>query len=437
MYRTIMAGRSFDNNNTKTTYQGVSNGFDSFSESMTHGINSPLAKLLLQMIVIILVSRIFGALFREIHQPSVIGEVIAGICLGPSLCGLIFPSFSSFLFPIDSLGHLQVLSQLGLVLFMFVVGMELDLGILRSGAGKALGISIAGIIFPFMLGMVLSYFLFREYGNARSGFLPFSLFIGVAMSITAFPVLARIIKERKLGLTRIGNLAIACAAFGDITGWCILAAVISIAKAGSMVGAIFPLFMAIFYIILMFLVVKPFLERISQDKNMLAIMFCVLLASAAFTELIGVHALFGAFIAGALAPSKKIFRLALIEKTEYVSVTLLLPLFFAFSGLRTQIGLLSSSHSWLIFLLILIAAIVGKLGGTFIASRLVGENSKDSLVLGALLNTRGLMELVVLNIGYDLGIISQQIFTALVLMALLTTCMTGPILNWLLRPGHE
>lgn len=426
MYKITLAGRSFDSNNFKTANQVVNYSFD-----------SPLAKLLLQMIVIILVSRIFGALFRKIHQPAVIGEVVAGICLGPSLCGLIFPSFSSFLFPLDSLGHLQILSQLGLVLFMFVVGMELDLGILKSGAGNALGISLAGIMFPFTLGMVLSYFLFREYGNTASGFLPFSLFTGIAMSITAFPVLARIIKERKLNLTRIGNLAIACAAIGDITGWYILAAVISFVKAGSTVGAIFPITMAVLYILFMFLVMKPFLERLSRNRDMLAIMFCVLLASAAFTELIGIHALFGAFVAGALAPAKKNFRQTLIEKTEYVSVTLLLPLFFAFSGLRTQIGLLSSSHSWFIFLLILLAAIVGKLGGTFIASRFTGENVKDSLLLGALLNTRGLMELVVLNIGYDLGIISQQIFTALVLMALVTTCMTGPILNWLLRQGRE
>jgi Kef-type K+ transport system membrane component KefB len=324
-----------------------------------------------------------------------------------------------------------------LILFMFVVGMEVDLKILKSKAANAIIISHASIIIPYTLGMGLAYFLYKEYAPANAGFLSFSLFIGIAMSITAFPVLARIIKERNMSSTRIGNLAITCAAADDITAWCILAAVISIAKAGSAVSALFTIALSILYVLLMFSIAKPMLQKISSkyfDKeklsvNMLALMIGVLLISSFITELIGIHALFGAFVAGVIMPSTINFRKLLIEKTEYISITLLLPLFFAFSGLRTQIGLLNSLHAWMICGTILIVAIIGKFGGSLLAARFVGESWKESIIIGALINTRGLMELVVLNIGYDLGILTSEIFTMMVIMALVTTCMTGPILN--------
>jgi Kef-type K+ transport system membrane component KefB len=250
-------------------------------------------------------------------------------------------------------------------------------------------------------------------------------------------VLARIIKERQMGATRIGNLAITCAAIGDITAWCILAAVISIAKAGSAISAVFTIALSILYVLFMFKIAKPLLQKINNkhfDKenlsvNMLALMIGVLLISSFITELIGIHALFGAFLAGVIMPSTINFRKLLIERTEYISITLLLPLFFAFSGLRTQIGLLNTAHAWIICIVILIVAIIGKFGGSLFAARFVGESWKDSIIIGALINTRGLMELVVLNIGYDLGILNSEIFTMMVIMALATTCMTGPILN--------
>jgi Kef-type K+ transport system membrane component KefB len=293
--------------------------------------------------------------------------------------------------------------------------------------------------------MGIAYFLYKKYASGNTDFLSFSLFIGIAMSITAFPVLARIIKERKMSNTRIGNLAITCAAADDITAWCILAAVISIAKASSSFIAIFTIALACLYVVCMFTILRPFLQKLNTkyfDKenlgvNMLALMIGVLLISSFITEMIGIHALFGAFLAGTIMPSTPNFRKLLIERTEYISITLLLPLFFAFSGLRTQIGLLNSTSAWIVCGAILIVAIAGKFGGSMLAARFVGESWNDSIIIGSLINTRGLMELVVLNIGYDSGIISSEIFTMMVIMALVTTCMTGPVLNMMKRNAEN
>jgi len=438
MYKIVQAGKFLEV--SKSIQINASNSFsitEVFRQHIIHNASGSLSVLLLQIIAIIFTARIFGFLFSKLGQPAVIGEIAAGIFLGPSVLGFIFPSCNQFLFPQNSLSNLQLFSQLGLILFMFVVGMEVDLKVLKSKAGNVIIISHASMIIPYALGMALAYFLYKEYAPANATFLAFSLFIGIVMSITAFPVLARIIKERKMNASRIGNLAITCAAIGDITAWCILAAVISIAKAGSAVSALFTIALAFLYVLLMFKIVKPFLQKINDkyfDKenlsvNMLGLIIGVLLISSFITELIGIHALFGAFLAGVIMPSTINFRKLLIERTEYISITLLLPLFFAFSGLRTQIGLLNTSHAWIICAVILVVAIMGKFGGSLLAARFVGESWKDSIIIGALINTRGLMELVVLNIGYDLGILNSEIFTMMVIMALVTTCMTGPILN--------
>ena len=246
-----------------------------------------------------------------------------------------------------------------------------------------------------------------------------------------------------MGSTRIGNLTITCAAADDITAWCILAAVISIAKAGSAMSALFTIALSILYVIGMFKIVGPVLQKITSKwfhketltVNMLALIIGILLVSSLITELIGIHALLGAFLAGVIMPATNSFRRLLIERTEYISITLLLPLFFAFSGLRTQIGLLNTMNAWMVCGAILIVAIAGKFGGSFFAAKFAGESWKDSVIIGALINTRGLMELVVLNIGYDLRIISSEIFTMMVIMALVTTCMTGPILNLMKAHG--
>jgi len=438
MYKIVGAGHLLEI--SKPTQYNTSNNSSAneiLKANITRNVSGSLSILLLQIIAIIFTARVFGFLFKKLGQPTVIGEVAAGIILGPSVVGLFFPAFSIFVFPQNSLSTLQLFSQLGLILFMFVVGMEVNLNSLKNKAGNAIVISHASIIIPYTLGIALAYFLYKEYAKANVDFLSFSLFIGIAMSITAFPVLARIIKERKMTDTPTGNLAITCAAADDVTAWCILAAVISIAKAGSAISALFTIGLAIIYVLCMLKIVMPILQKVNNkyfnketlSVNMLALMIGVLLISSFLTELIGIHALFGAFLAGVVMPSTINFRKLLIERTEYISITLLLPLFFAFSGLRTQIGLLNTAHAWLVCGAIIIVAIAGKFGGSFFAARFVGESWKNSAIIGALINTRGLMELVVLNIGFDLGIISSEIFTMMVIMALFTTCMTGPLLN--------
>ncbi|MBC7863382.1 MAG: cation:proton antiporter [Bacteroidia bacterium] len=415
----------------------TTSGYDQVKDALHHNITNPLAILLLQIITIIIVARVFGFLAKKIGQPTVIGEIIAGIFLGPSFIGMYFPEFSGFLFPKTSLPNLQFLSQIGLIFFMFIVGMELDLKVLRKKAHEAMIISHASIIFPFALGMGLAFFIYKVYAPANVSFLSFSLFTGIAMSITAFPVLARIVQERQLTKTRVGAIAITCAAVDDITAWCILAAVIAIVKAGSALSSFYTILMAITYVILMLKVVQPFLKRVgdiyshqdTMSKPVVAIFFVTLLLSSCVSEIIGIHALFGAFMAGVIMPQNLNFRNVFIEKVEDVSVVLLLPLFFVFTGLRTQIGLLNDVELWKVCGLIILVAVTGKFLGSTIAAKFTGQKWRESLIIGALMNTRGLMELVVLNIGFDLGVLTPQVFAMMVIMALVTTFMTGPCLD--------
>ncbi|WP_026703458.1 cation:proton antiporter domain-containing protein [Flavobacterium soli] len=408
-----------------------------FVDSMSHSLKEPLAILLLQIISIILVARFFGWIFRKIGQPSVIGEMVAGIVIGPSLMGLYFPEFFDTLFPVASLGNLKFLSQIGLIFFMFVIGMELDLKALKNKANDAVVISHASIIFPFTLGTALAYFMYNQFAPDGVEFMSFALFLGISMSITAFPVLARIVQERGIHKTKLGTIVITCAAADDITAWCILATVIAIVKAGSFVSSLYVIALAISYVFLMLRVVRPFLERVGQLKNsrqslskpVVAIFLLTLIISAYTTEIIGIHALFGAFLAGAIMPDNTKFRAIFIEKVEDVSVIILLPLFFVFTGLRTQIGLINDPYLWKITGLIIVVAVIGKFLGSAIAAKFVGQNWRDSLTIGALMNTRGLMELIVLNIGLDLKVLSPEIFTMMVIMALVTTFMTGPALD--------
>ena len=399
----------------------------------------PLAILILQILSIILIARLFGWMMNKIGQPTVIGEIIAGIFLGPSLLGLFFPQFSNFLFPTESLVNLQFLSQIGLILFMFIVGMELDVGILKRSAQDAIVVSHASIIFPYFLGVVLAYFLYQNFAPDTISFTAFALFIGIAMSITAFPVLARIIQEKDLTKDHLGTLAITCAAVDDVTAWSILAVVIAIVKAGDITSSLLTIFFSVVYVMFMIFVVKRLLNKIAQthftretvNKPILAILFGILLLSSYMTEVIGIHALFGAFMAGVIIPANQSFRRVLAEKIEDFSLVFLLPLFFVFTGLRTQIGSLNNPDLWIVCIIIIAVAIIGKFLGSAFAARFVGQSWRDSLVLGALMNTRGLMELVVLNIGYDLGVLTPEVFTMLVLMALITTFMTGPSITFI------
>jgi Kef-type K+ transport system membrane component KefB len=409
-----------------------------FWESLSHNLAHPLGLLLLQISVIVLFSRLLGFLFTKIGQPMVIGEIIAGIVLGPSVLGLIWPQFTAFLFQPDSLGRLEILSKLGLILFMFIIGLELEVGLLKDKAHTAVVVSHASIVFPFCLGVGLAYFLFSDFAPAGVSFVAFSLFMGIAMSITAFPVLARIIQERGLTGSPLGVLAITCAAADDVTAWCILAAVVAIIQAGTVITALFTLLLAVSYVLIMLYLVRPLLQRLGArygqpgqvNKTFIAALFILLFLSALATEAIGIHALFGAFLAGAIMPAANLaFRHWLVTRLEDVSLVILLPLFFAFTGLKTQLGLLNQGYLWLVCGLIMAVAVAGKFGGSLVAARITGQSWADSLAIGALMNTRGLIQLVVLEIGFELGILTPTVFTMMVLMALVTTFMTSPALS--------
>jgi Kef-type K+ transport system membrane component KefB len=441
IYWIVQIGKVLQTGRNVRIAQNETSHWTEFLNTLSQNFTHPLALLLAQIITIIIVARLLGWMCKKIGQPTVIGEIAAGILLGPSFVGIYFPGFSLALFPVQSLGNLQFLSQIGLILFMFMVGMELDLKTLKTKAQDAVVISHASIIIPFTLGMGLAYFIYLSFAPEGVQFLSFALFLGIAMSITAFPVLARIVQERGIHKTRLGAIVITCAAVDDITAWCILAAVIAIVKAGSFGSSVYIIFMAIGYVLLMFSVVKPFLKRVgdlypsreNMSKPIVAIFFLTLILSSYATEVIGIHALFGAFLAGTIMPDNMKFRIILIEKIEDIALVLLLPLFFVFTGLRTEIGLLNDLFLWKITGLIILVAVTGKFLGSALAARFVGQNWRDSLSIGALMNTRGLMELVVLNIGYDLGVLNPQIFAMMVIMALVTTFMTGPALDLINR----
>lgn len=408
-----------------------------FWANLASNLTHPLSLLLLQISVVVLLARLFGFLFSKIGQPTVIGEIIAGIVLGPSVLGLIWPQFTAFLFQPDSLGRLDMLSKLGLILFMFIIGLELEVSLLKNKAHTAVVVSHASIVLPFCLGVGLAYFLFSDFAPVGVSFMAFSLFMGIAMSITAFPVLARIIQERGLTGSPLGVLAITCAAADDVTAWCILAAVVAIIGAGTVITALLTLLLAVSYVLVMLFWVRPLLQRLGTrfgqpgqvNKTFVAALFILLFLSAWVTEIIGIHALFGAFLAGAIMPANPAFRHWLITRLEDVSLVILLPLFFAFTGLKTQLGLLNGGYLWLVCGLIMAVAVAGKFGGSLVAARITGQSWADSLAIGALMNTRGLIQLVVLEIGFELGILTPTVFTMMVLMALVTTVMTCPALS--------
>jgi Kef-type K+ transport system membrane component KefB len=393
--------------------------------------------LMLQLVIILLIARLMGYLFQLIGQPMVIGEIVAGLLLGPSVLGMLAPHISSVIFPENSVNILEQLSQLGLIFFMFIIGMELDTQSFKKSANTAILISVASIVIPFISGILLAFYLYEGFAPANIPFSSFALFMGTTMSITAFPILARIVQERKLTKTLVGTMAISIAAIGDVVAWCILAVVIAIVKSGGISHSLVTIVLSIVYISGMFFIVKPLMFRIGRvyasretmSKPIVALVFLLILLSALITEAIGIHVLFGAFMAGVVMPDNLNFKRVFTEKIEDVSLVILLPLFFVSTGLRTQIGLIDSLHLWIVCGLIILAAIVGKFGGTLIASRYSGLSWSHSLALGVLMNAKGLMELIVLNIGYDLGILSPEVFAMLVIMAIATTLITGPGLN--------
>jgi Kef-type K+ transport system membrane component KefB len=398
-----------------------------------------VALLLVQMAAILLVSRALGSLTRWAYQPLVIAEILAGIVLGPSLLGRVWPDALQVIFPRQSLGALNIVSQIGLVLFMFLVGLEIDPRLLKERGTAPLWIGWIGIAVPFGAGIASGSLLPASYAGPAASPVSLALFLGVAMSVTAFPVLARILSERQLLGTRLGALSVGAAAVGDLAAWCLLAFVVAVARAGGLSQAVWTALLGAVFATVAIFILRPFLKRLAarvSDRSGLTTSttvgaFLLLLVSALFTESIGIHALFGAFIAGAIIPNEEGLAASLGERMETVTVTLFLPLFFAYSGLRTDLGLLSGASDWELALAILVVATGAKFGACAAAARWTGSSWREAAAIGVLMNTRGLMELIVLNIGLDLGVISPTLFTMLVLMALVTTIATTPLLRWI------
>ena len=394
--------------------------------------------LLSQIAVVVFAARAAGRIVRALGQPQVVGEMTAGILLGPSLLGWLAPDLSAALFPPAGLSHLEAISQVGMVVFMFLVGLRLDPQHLRRSGTTAVVISQASIAAPFALGSALAVWLHASLAPAGVGLTGFALFMGAAMSITAFPVLARILVERDLLTTRTGTLALACAAVDDVAAWIILAIVVVIVRAGSAAVSIGTTLAGVaMFVGVMWILVRPQLRRLQAHlpeggpvpRDVLAAVLLIALLSAVATEWIGIHALFGAFFAGAMMPKSATFVQTVNERLEDVTVVLLLPLFFALTGLRTSVGLLDGVGPWAMCATIVGVAVAGKFGGAALAARAAGVPWREAATVGALMNTRGLMELVILNVGLEIGVISPALFTMMVLMAIVTTAMTAPLLE--------
>lgn len=397
-----------------------------------------LFTLVLQIAVVLAACRVVGNLFLTIRQPRVVGEMVVGIMLGPSLLGSIAPQLSAFLFPASSLGFLNALSQIGVIFFMFLVGLGINLGELKSQGHATVLTSHVSITAPFVLASFLAVYLYPRLSDSSIPFTSFALFMGAAMSITAFPVLARILTERNMLQSRLGALAIACAAVDDVTGWCILAYIVVLIRAAN-IGH--PIWLTggglIAFTLLLLYGVQPLLKRFELlfrqtgqlSENAIALMLLLALVSALCTEWLGIHLLFGSFLMGAIMPKEQKFVRYVVNRFETIVVTLLLPLFFAFTGLRTNIGLVKGADMWMNCALIILVATVGKLGGSMLASWWTGMSLREAAGLGTLMNTRGLMELVILNLGLDIKVISPALFSMMVLMALATTLMTSPLLQ--------
>jgi Kef-type K+ transport system membrane component KefB len=396
-----------------------------------HGKPDVLIHVLLTLTAMVALGWLLSQLFRKLGQPPVIGEVVAGLTLGPSVLGQLWPDAQQLLLPAEVAPHLGVIAQFGVILYMFLIGLELNPGLLEDRARATILIAHASIAVPFILGSALALLLYPRLSNSDVPFTSFALFLGVAMAITAFPVLARILSDQRLQSTPLGVLALACAATGDATAWCLLAFVVGIAQA-KISGAVVVIGLTAAYLAFMLLIVRPLAARmtsVTPTRGAVALVLVALLLSALATEAIGIHAIFGAFMLGAVIPHDSAIAREFIHKLEDFITVLLLPAFFALTGMRTQIGLVAGWEQWLLCVVIITTASVGKFGGTMISARLTGMGWRDASALGILMNTRGLMELIVLNIGLDLKIISPTLFAMMVLMALATTIATTPMLR--------
>lgn len=388
-------------------------------------------QIFIQLIVILLAVQVFGYLCKHIGQQQVIGEILAGIILGPTLLGALAPGVEATIFPSNALPTLQTLGDIGLVLYMFSMGSHIDTHVMLSQSRKAIVVALSNILLPLVMGASLAFFLYPQFAGPHTNLWSFMLLVGTAMAITAFPVLARLLSEKNMLGTKIGTLALTSAAVGDVVAWCLLALLISIIHAQGIGSIALTIGLLVLFIVVMLTVIRPLLlvadRRIKSKPVLLALTIVLLLLSASATNAIGIHPVFGAFMMGVILPRRAVF----VEQVRSIDSTnslLFLPLYFVYSGLRTHIGLINSPVLWLICLVVLVVACSGKIfSGTF-SARLLGDSWKESLTLGTLMNTRGLVELIVLNIGLDLGVLSPTLFAMLVIMALVTTMMASPLL---------
>jgi Kef-type K+ transport system membrane component KefB len=401
-------------------------------EAVPVGTN-PALHVLLALGAVIALGQLLGVVLRRLRQPPVIGEVLAGIMLGPSLLGRFAPDLGAYILPPSITPALSLIAQAGVVLYMFVVGLELNLDRVSSRAHTTVAISHASIVVPFLLGSGLALYLYPLLSTSDVHFTSFALFCGIAMSITAFPVLARILADRHMTSSELGVVALTCAAVDDVTAWCLLACVVGLVQAAPE-RAVVVVLLTLAFIAAMLIVVKPIVRRFVATAGArigpaAVVTLIGALASAYLTEWIGVHAIFGAFLFGALLPHDSAIARNWVDALKTPVTMFLLPAFFAFAGMRTRIDLVSTASAWLVCAIIVVVATAGKFGGTYVAARLSGVRARQAAGLGILMNTRGLMQLIVLNIGLDLGVLSPTLFTMMVLMALVTTMATSPVLE--------
>jgi Kef-type K+ transport system membrane component KefB len=398
---------------------------------MKQGENLLTSQILLQLVIISIVVQLFGQLSKRIGQQWVIGEILAGLALGPSLLGALWPGLEGRLFPTGALPTLQTLGDIGLVLYMFSLGTRLDTQLMLRHSRSAIVVSLSSTLLPLIMGASLAFFLYPGFAGSKANLVSFILLVGTAMAITAFPVLARLLAEKHMLDTKIGTLALTCAAIGDAVAWCLLALVVGIINSNSLTAGTLTVGLTLLFVGFMLLVVRPVLAYIDlrnpSKQLILALSIILLLLAAYTTNAIGIHPVFGAFLIGVILPRRTVF-IEQARSMDQINNVLFLPLFFIYSGLRTQIGLLSAPSLWLICLLVLAVACAGKICGGMFSLRWMGESWREAFGLGVLMNTRGLVELIALNIGLDLGVLSPALFAMLVIMALVTTMMASPLL---------
>jgi Kef-type K+ transport system membrane component KefB len=389
------------------------------------------ARLLLAVVVVIAAAKLCGMAARRLGQPSVIGEIAAGIVLGPSVLGALWPGGTSAIVPPAVLSQLSALAEIGVVLFVFLAGVQLHTPLSLSERSLAVLVSHVSIALPFLLGVTLAVLAHRRLAPEGVGFVPFALFLGVSMSVTALPVLARILLETGLFQSPVGRLALTCAVVDDVTAWILLALVVALVVGGSLGGVALTAALTVGFVAVLWLAVRPALVRVDPRGGRLVPLALVgLLVCALATAWIGVHAVFGAFIFGLVVPRDQVWSDRLGNALGGLTTTVLLPLFFAVNGLRTDIGQLGTDPVlWLWCAGVLLVATVGKFAGSAAAAMAAGVRWPAAVQIGALMNCRGLTELIVLNIGLDLGVLSPALFTMLVIMALVSTAMATPVVT--------